>query len=156
MRTLRQQHGEAGSALIELALSMLVFLTLLFGIIDVGRALFAYDWVSNAARLGSRFMMVRGKNCTLLTGGCPATGTGPGSDIYNYITGPTVATGVINPANVTVNAYCYVTDTIATPPPCAAGAEVWVQVVYQFQFLSPLLPRQSWNMTSASERVVQN
>jgi len=37
IRNVRQQHGEAGNALVEFAVSMVVILTLLFGIIDVGR-----------------------------------------------------------------------------------------------------------------------
>jgi TadE-like protein len=152
MRAVRQQDGEAGSALIELGISALVFLTVLFGIIDVGRALYSYDWVSNAARLGTRFMMVRGTNCTRLPGGCPALQ----SDLQNYILGPSVQTGVIIANNVAVHVKCQVTGNIATPPPCSPGGYVWVQVQYQFQFLSPLLPRRTWTMSSASQRVVQN
>jgi len=81
IRNVRQQHGEAGNALVEFAVSMVVILTLLFGIIDVGRALYAYDWVSNAARLGTRFAMVRGSSCSQLLGGCPAIQ----SDVVAYL-----------------------------------------------------------------------
>ena len=70
MRSVRQKDGEAGSALIEFALATIVILVVLFGIIDMGRAAFAYDWVSNAARTATRYAMVRGTSCSTLLSGC--------------------------------------------------------------------------------------
>jgi Flp pilus assembly protein TadG len=65
MRSVGQKNGEAGSALVEFALASVIVLTVLFGIIDMGRALYAYDWVSDAARRGTRYAMVRGTgSCT--------------------------------------------------------------------------------------------
>ena len=67
MRSVRQKNGETGSALVEFALASVIILTVLFGIIDMGRALYAYDWVSDAARRGTRYAMVRG------TSSCPGS-----------------------------------------------------------------------------------
>jgi Flp pilus assembly protein TadG len=129
IRNVRQQHGEAGNALVEFAVSMVVILTLLFGIIDVGRALYAYDWVSNAARLGTRFAMVRGSSCSQLLGGCPAIQ----SDVVAYL-----------------NNNCIVGENSFSILPCAPGTQVYVEVQYSFSFLSPLAPH-SWLMTSSSQ-----
>jgi Flp pilus assembly protein TadG len=51
-------HGRSGQGLVEFALVIPVFLLLLFGIIDIGRAVFAYTAVANAAREGARVAAV--------------------------------------------------------------------------------------------------
>jgi hypothetical protein len=143
IRNVRQQHGEAGNALVEFAVSMVVILTLLFGIIDVGRALYAYDWVSNAARLGTRFAMVRGSSCSQLLGGCPAIQ----SDVVAYLNNN--AQG-INTNEIKVHTHCIVGENSFSILPCAPGTQVYVEVQYSFSFLSPLAPH-SWLMTSSSQ-----
>lgn len=47
-----------GQALVELVLVLPIFLALLFGIIDLGRVIWANDSVANAAREGSRWASV--------------------------------------------------------------------------------------------------
>jgi len=139
-----QQNGEAGSALVEFAVVALLLLTLLFGIVDVGRALFAYDFVANAARRGTRFAMVRGQNCILPgSSSCSANQ----SAIQTYLTSN--ATG-INTSALTVTATCIAG---ASAPPCAPGVPIQVTVTYAFGFISPLAPH-SWTMSSSSQRVV--
>ncbi|TMB79823.1 MAG: pilus assembly protein [Chloroflexi bacterium] len=44
--------GQRSQALIEFALVSPVLLLLLFGVIDLGRAIFYYDTINHAARLG--------------------------------------------------------------------------------------------------------
>lgn len=56
----------------EFAVGVTFALILLFGIIQVGQALFTYDLVANAARIGTRYAIVRGSTCTV--GGCPTDG----------------------------------------------------------------------------------
>jgi TadE-like protein len=53
--------GQRSQALIEFALVSPVLLLLLFGVIDIGRAIFYYDTVSHAAREGAR-IAVRASN----------------------------------------------------------------------------------------------
>jgi Flp pilus assembly protein TadG len=145
IRTSGRRDGEAGSALVEFAVVALVLLTLLFGIVDMGRALFAYDFVGNAARLGTRYAMVRGKNCVLPDGtSCGATQ----SDIQTYLrsNAPGIKTSAL-----TVTAICE--DGASSAPPCAPTVPIRVTVQYAFAFISPLAPH-SWTMTSSSQRVV--
>ena len=52
--TTRRSRGQSSQALIEFALISPVLLLLLFGIIDIGRAVFYYDTVNHAAREGAR------------------------------------------------------------------------------------------------------
>ncbi len=54
MRGLRRGGGQRSQALIEFALISPVLLLLVFGIIDIGRAVFYYDTLNHAAREGAR------------------------------------------------------------------------------------------------------
>ena len=146
--SVQRQKREAGTTLIEFAVILATLLTIMFGIVDIGRALYAYDWVANAARQGTRFAIVRGRNCSGLSGGCPAQG----SDVTAYIN--SLATG-IDTAQLTVTSGCYYQGTYLQALPCAPTTSVQVEVQYTFTLLSPLMSR-SWTMHSISERVVQN
>lgn len=53
----RKSRGQSSQALIEFALVSPVLLLLLFGIIDIGRAVFYYDTVNHAAREGARIIV---------------------------------------------------------------------------------------------------
>src|SRR5919106_5744427 len=53
----RRQPGR-GQTLVEFALVLPLFVLLLFGILDFGRAVLAYNSISNAAREGSRTAIV--------------------------------------------------------------------------------------------------
>jgi hypothetical protein len=64
--------NQRGSALVEQALVLTILLAVIFGIIDSGRALYTYHFVSQAAREATRWASVRGSTCVGLTGGCPA------------------------------------------------------------------------------------
>ena len=50
--------GEKGQALVEYALVLPLLLLLVFGIIDLGIAVFSYDTIANAAREGVRYGII--------------------------------------------------------------------------------------------------
>jgi Flp pilus assembly protein TadG len=56
-----------GQALVEFALIIPLFLLMLFGIIDIGRVIWANDALTNAAREGARFASVKGSNTDMVT-----------------------------------------------------------------------------------------
>ncbi len=156
MRKIRKQNGEAGSGMVEFALVAVVFLMVLLGIIDLGRALLSYHWVSNASRLATRYAMVRGNGCDPdKMPGC--INRGPGGEngaglpeIEAYI--KSNADG-IDTSKLTITGGCDVGSNFLQLPPCAAGQAVWVQVNYDFSLLSPLIPL-SWTMSSVSQMTV--
>lgn len=57
MRALRRR-GSRGQALVEFALILPIFILLLVGLFDVGRAIYAYNTVSNATREALREAIV--------------------------------------------------------------------------------------------------
>jgi Flp pilus assembly protein TadG len=57
---LQHVKSERGSALLEFAVVVIIFLTFVFAIMDFSQALYAYHFVSNAAREATRYASVRG------------------------------------------------------------------------------------------------
>jgi Flp pilus assembly protein TadG len=61
----RDAQGDEGAAMVEMALVCSLLLFMIFGIIEVSIGLYTYHYISDAAREGSRWAMVRGYNsCT--------------------------------------------------------------------------------------------
>jgi len=160
---------QRGSTLVETAIILTVFLTLLFGIMEFGRALYAYHFVSNAAREATRFAAVHGETCNTDAdgGSCTPTG-GPASPtnttpITNFVTNITPP-GIVSSA-VTATATWPVepnSPTICTtnvagtggPYPNYPGCTVQVQVSYAFNFLAPFVYAASANLSSTSQMVI--
>jgi hypothetical protein len=120
------KRGQRSQALIEFALVSPVLLLLLFGIVDIGRAVFYYDTVSHAAREGAR-VAVRASNPLPTNAEVLATVT---SQIIGApVTAPCPqgpVTGAVPPDNT---AWLYITQpnppaaVQPTPPPNAPGGE---------------------------------
>ena len=55
MKTRNQPRGQA---MVEFALVIPIFLLIIFGILDLGRAVYAYSTLNNASREGARLAMV--------------------------------------------------------------------------------------------------
>ena|SRR5688500_6986644 len=55
---LRGRDRRRGQAMVEFALIIPIFLLMIFGIIDLGRAVYAYSTLNNAAREGARVAAV--------------------------------------------------------------------------------------------------
>ena len=54
----RNKNRECGSTLVEFAIGATVFLTVLFAVIEFGRALWVHNALSDAARRGARYAVV--------------------------------------------------------------------------------------------------
>ena len=53
-----RRRSQRGQGLVEFALVFPVFILLLFGILDLGRAVYAYNTIGDAAREGARVAIV--------------------------------------------------------------------------------------------------
>ena len=60
---IRQLKGDCGSALVEYAIVFLLFMTMIMGTIDFGRALYTYHYLSNVTRDAARWAAVNGSTC---------------------------------------------------------------------------------------------
>jgi Flp pilus assembly protein TadG len=140
-RSRRNLGGEHGAELVEFALVFVALLMFLFGIMGFGHALYAYHFVSNAAREGTRYAMVRGSLCKPSGPACPA---GQG-DISDYIA---------NNAPPGIDRSALKVSTTWQNNRNDPGNWVKVQVTYVFPFIFPLLPRTGITMTSSSQMVI--
>lgn len=137
--------SERGSAIVEFAIATTCSLTMLFAIIDFGRAVYTYHLVSNGARSATRYAIVRGSSCTAT--GCPATP----ATVQTYVRG--LAPG-INPNALTADTTWATSTGCSGAPFKGPGCLVTVTVRYNFTFLVPLLPSFTMPMASTSEMVM--
>jgi Flp pilus assembly protein TadG len=147
-----KRHGERGSALVESAIVLSLLLTLMFGIVDFGRAFYAYDLVGHLARQGARWAIVRGSQCSGLDH-CPAQAGS--ADIQPYV--QSLSEGATDPSQITAT---------LTFPSCAGssggggsnapGCVARVTVSYPFKFLLPFVSGSQITMTSSSQMVISN
>lgn len=132
--------------MVETAIVMSLFMLMMFGIIEFGRAIYTYHMVDNAARIGSRFAIVHGSTCvhtaTPDTWPCGADRT----EIQNYVRSQSVD---LDSQQLTI------TPTWPSTGNCkTTGCLVDVNATYQFQFLIPFVSTQALTMTSTSEMVI--
>ena len=149
---------DLGSGLVEYAIIFVVFMTMLLGVADFGRLMYAYHFVSNAAREATRYAAVNGSTCAG-DGSCttPAT-TG---NILTFV--QKVPLG-INASNVT----CPTCASSATTWPVLAnspsicsttanapGCTVQVKVSYSFSFVVPFVGKavNNGNSSYADEHI---
>lgn len=91
----RWRRDDSAQGLVEFALVLPVLLILVFGIIDLARAVWEENELAFAAREGTRWAIVHGSNATTKAGpgsvtysaGPPTTDTGVTSAVMNYTIG---------------------------------------------------------------------
>ena len=132
--------GESGSGLVEYAVIFVLFITMLLGIADFSRLLYAYHFVSSQAREAARYAMVRG--CSTVSAHCPSPATA--SDVQTFV--KNVPLG-IDASRVTV-------PTPTWTPDHSAGSVVGVEVDYKFNFLFPFVSNSTLNLKSTSKMVI--
>ena len=141
------RHGERGSSMVEFAIAAAALMLFVFGIFEFARALYAYHTVSNAARLGARWAIVRGANCSVLDH-CQATQ----ADVQNYVQSQVVA--AMNASSITVSVSWPGSGTCASSN--ARGCPVQVTVNYPFAFDLPFISTQTLTISSSSQMTIAN
>lgn len=171
----RRLRGDRGNTLVETALSIAVLLTLLVGIIECGLMIYSYHFISNAARQGARYAIVRGSTWyqppwnNVASSTCAAYSdsgcTASIGNIQDYV--KSLAFPGIDTANILVTPTSYlsvggtacgnpvVTGTsnpdTTKPPTCNAyGNVIQVKVQYTFPLSIPFVPKKSITMSSTS------
>ncbi len=135
VRTSRKD--DQGVSVLEFGLVVLVFYAFVFGVMDFGRALYSYHFVSHAAREATRYAIVHGSQSP-----DPASA----ADIAAYV--KSIAPQGIDPSAVTVST--------TWSPDNTPGSNVRVQVQDNFHFVMPLLIKTRMDFSSASQMVISN
>jgi Flp pilus assembly protein TadG len=149
---------ERGQATVEMALASMIMLSMFIGIIEMALALYTNDFISEAAREGARYAMVRGSSCTSLTN-CGATP----AQIQTYLRSLSLG-GAASATNMTVTTtWLSASTTIPTTwTSCGAtecnapGNAVQVKVSYAFPLTLPWLAKSTLNMSSTAQMVITN
>ena len=153
---------EQGNSLVEMAIGVSLFLMLLIGIIETSLALYTYNYVSDAAREGSRWAIVRGSACSTNTPGLDHCNAST-SEIQNYV--QSLAYPGINSSNLTVTATWLKPSSppgatwsscVSSPSaPCnQQGYEVQVTVSYPFPLNIPFWQNTNLTVSSTSSMVI--
>jgi len=151
----RMRQEECGSALLEYAIVSMLFLATLFGISGFGHALYAYHFVSHAAKSAARYAGVRGSTCTN-DGSCVDDGS-----CTTYATTTCVPTYVqkLAPGGIDPNKLTTTVTWLATTRTCqtasnAPGCTVQVTVSYDFNFILPLISGKVLTLSDTSQMVI--
>jgi Flp pilus assembly protein TadG len=163
--------------LVEFALVLTALFMMMFGIMDFSRAMYAYHFVSNAARDATRFASVRGSACkTATVTPCPVVDTDVTDYVYGIIPAGLAVTSISGSATTcqagtpsapytlwvcaswpgTAEAGTLSSSCVTTHPRNSPGCPVQVTVEYQYGFSLPFIVNNisSINMTSTSEVVI--
>ena len=122
-----------GATLVEFALASILFFTITFGTIEFGRMILDYNIVSNAAREGVRYAVVRGTS---------SGRTATADQVKQYVVSRSV--GLLSTSNVTVT----------WPTNQAVGSVVRVRVQYSFRPIVTLLPQAAVNLSSTTQAII--
>jgi Flp pilus assembly protein TadG len=150
--------GEEGSAIFETALALTILLSSMFGIIETGLMLYTYHFISEAAREGTRYAIVRGSSagatCAAYTSPPTCMATAP--QIKSYV--ENLGFPGIDPSKmtVTVNNVGYPAGVICTPSAACnnPGNQVTVGITYHFPLNIPFVPAHTYTMTSTSAMII--
>jgi len=162
---LRAVDEEDGATLVEVAVSFSVLVAVLIGVMQMSLALYAYHFVSDAAREASRWAMVRGKSCAanVSTANCsPTSGLSTGADnadIQTYVNGLgypysgslTTSTTWLTASSSTPRTW----SACGTASTCkASGNLVQVSVSYSFPIAIPFWTSTTILLSSTSSMVI--
>ncbi len=128
----RSLKNERGTTIVEFALILSLFVLIILGIMNFGRALWAYSAMAHVAREGARYAIVRGSESGRAT---------TAAEIRNYVQG---RAGPLGPVEVT-------TSWIPDNKP---GSVVEVRVQYDFSSVLPLVPAGTIPLASTSRMVI--
>lgn len=114
-------RNEDGANLVEMGLSMIVFMPFFFAVIQFSYGLYVYNYVGEAAREATRWAAVRGSKCYSNLGSsfCPSNGSSI-TDIQSYVRGEGFPG--MNKSLVTVSTNWY---TASSGTPSAGNPRTW-------------------------------
>ena len=128
-----RRQRQRGSAMVESAFSLTVLLMLLFGIMEFGRAIFAFNQLAYLAQEGARYASLHGSSASTVA---------TSASIATYVTSKAIG---IQPTTTTT------WQTNQNVP----GHWVIVQVTYPMQFVAPFMPGPLTLGSSAKDTILQ-
>jgi Flp pilus assembly protein TadG len=113
----RFRETEAGQSLVEFTMILPIFLVLMFGLVDFGRAFYTWLLVTNAAREGARVAAVQADSSAI------------DARIYDSFCSSYPSNCSLEPGKLTIT---------KTNVQGARGSAVSIDLAYDFEFVTPL------------------
>jgi len=159
------RRDQSGSALVEMALSAALLLSMLFGVIQFGFALYTYQFVTEVSRELTRYAIVRGSSCTLSSTMTNCGFTDSNSTLQTYARSAYRYPGMnLGSLTVTNTWYAPVKDGkgfVTSWNACASGVGcngpgnmIKISVTYPFVLNIPFIPKRSLTVASDSSMVI--
>ena len=138
LSSVRATEHQRGSVIVEFAISSSLFFMLIMALIGFGYAMFTYDLVENASKLGARYAIVRGTTCASVTPHntpCPATSANVTTYVQAQSPGVTANSLTVTATwGPSTNSGCPVVGSPGPTTYQAPGCLVTVAVSYPFKF----------------------
>jgi len=140
---------------VEFALSFTILLAMMYGIMDLSRALYIDHYVAYASRQAARYAMVRGNTWSGTS--CAATTTydcdATAANVLSYVQGlvpPGVSKSKVTATTSWTGKTAAGGTCISTNGSNSPGCSVQITVTYPFHFILPYLPATAITFTSSS------
>ncbi len=135
---LEARENESGQALVEIALALPIIAAIVFTMIEICLAFYTYCMISESAREGTRYAIVRGATCQTASGASCTTSASTINGVVTQLGWPNLGGGTMS-ANTTYP------DLDENP-----GHRVQVVVSYVFPYNIPFAPKGTIHMSSTS------
>jgi Flp pilus assembly protein TadG len=154
-----RRDDESGAVVVEMAISCLILLTVLFGVFEFTLASYSYVVISNASRQASRWAIVRGSKCPDQTPGLDYCGATKAQIATHVQSQHFLGIDTENLMTVDTKWYAPGSSTPCTPEPPSPicnppGNSVQVTVSYPFPLSIPFMPFSRINLSSSSQMVI--
>lgn len=155
---IRASREESGASLVELSISLLLFVGLILSIAEFSFAIYSYHFVSYGAQQAARYAIVRGSHWTTA---CSSTVnydcTASATNVQDYVR--SIASPGITPSSISVTTtWPGVTPSGSTTncsPANRSGCVVQITVSYPFNLEIPFVPAKSLQFSSSAQMVIQ-
>ena len=131
----KARHGEKGAELVEMAFLLLLFLVLMMGVFELGRAYNIDQNITNAAREGARFAVAPQQGNTINYPNNSEVGNVISSFMQSSNLDPAAATINIQLNNQNVDPAC---TPCSANSGCACGTRVSISYPFSFLFYGGL------------------
>ena len=128
---LQGKRSEKGQSLLELAVSIVVLLVLIAGIVDIGRLLFFYISLRDAAQEGAVFGQINPRSCAQI------------SNRVNEV----LANSLTNPPDIFIDGISCMSAADYDNRSCS-GKEIKIVLNAPFKFAMPLMSGRTINLTT--------
>jgi Flp pilus assembly protein TadG len=142
------EDNESGSSLVELAVTLPVLMLFVFGFIEICLICYTKNMISEAAREGTEYAIVRSSSCMTNNGTTSTSCTVTATQVNTYVSGlalPNITRGTMTPTTT------FIEPSGGTGPGNVDDNYVNVTVTYALPTIIPFFHNNTITLTSSSQ-----